>query len=361
MGGGARKVASVKLTGLLAVVLVACASAPPAAPPPPPPACPPPPAPPPPPPSPAPAAKAGVDAAADQVQAALNAKDVKALTAMFNDAMKKAVPPERLEPMTTGIQEKKGRIVAVEREPGGDPRNATYRFKAERGDWQVKLNLDPDGKIGGLAFTEPAAPPPVVAKSTLPMGLPFQGQWLVFWGGDHETVNYHVKSPSQRRAADLVIVNAEGKSYKGDGKKNEDYFAYGKNILAVADGTVVQAIDGMQENAPGVMSPLMALGNSVVIEHPGPVFSMYAHLKTGSVKVKAGAKVKKGTVVGLCGNSGNTSEPHLHFQLQDGPLVDHSWGVEPIFANVSVTRGGTASTMKDYTWLKGDLVTSGAK
>jgi murein DD-endopeptidase MepM/ murein hydrolase activator NlpD len=104
------------------------------------------------------------------------------------------------------------------------------------------------------------------------------------------------------------------------------------------------------------MAPLMALGNSVVIEHPGPVFSLYAHLKTGSVKVKAGAKVKKGTVVGLCGNSGNTSEPHLHFQLQDGPLVDHSWGVEPVFHDVPVTRGGNAAVMKDYTWLKGDLV-----
>lgn len=298
---------------------------------------------------------------ADRVLALLVAKDAKGLSDQFNAAMKAAVPIDRLEKMMSGLDGAKGRLLTIERDPGGDARNGTYRFKAEKGDWQVKLNLDPEGKIGGLMFTEPPPPAPPVARSTLAMGLPFTGTWSVFWGGDREELNYHVKSPSQRRATDVLVVDAAGKTHKGDGKKNEDYFAYGKDILAVADGTVVQAIDGMKDNEPGVMSPLMALGNSVIIEHPGPVYSMYAHLKAGSVKVKTGAKVKKGTWLGACGNSGNTSEPHLHFQLQDGPLVDHSWGVEPTFPNVSVTRDGKTSVMNDYTWLKGDLVTSSAK
>lgn len=300
--------------------------------------------------------------------AALNANDAKALSAMFNAAMKAAVPAEKVEPLTKSIHEDKGRIVAVERRPGGDERNATYRFKAEKGDWQVKLNLDREGKIDGLLVTEPPPAEPAVAKSTLAMALPFKGQWSVFWGGDHEEVNYHVKAASQRRATDVLVVDAAGKSHKGDGKKNEDYYAYGKDILAVADGTVLQAVDGILDNVPGAMSPLMAIGNSVVIEHvegtgasATKVYSVYAHLKTGTVKVKNGAKVKKGTLLGLCGNSGNTTEPHLHFQLQDGPLVDHAWGIEPIFANVSVTRAGQTSVMSSYTWLKGDVVAQGPK
>jgi murein DD-endopeptidase MepM/ murein hydrolase activator NlpD len=307
------------------------------------------------PPPPAPAAK-GVDGVAEKVLAAITAKDQQSLAAMFNAAMKAAVPAERLGPMTEGIATQKGRLVGMERQSGGDERSATYRFKAERGEWQVTLALDREGKIGGLAITEPPPPPPPVVKSTLAMQLPFKGEWSVFWGGDNEDVNYHVESPSQRRAADLVVVDASGTSHRGDGKKNDDYFAYGKDILAVADGTVVQAIDGVVDNAPGVMSPLVAVGNSVVIEHEGRVYSFYAHLKTGTVRVKNGARVKKGAVLGLCGNSGNTSEPHLHFHLQDGPLVDHAWGIEPVFENVKVTRDGKSSDIARYTWSKGDLV-----
>lgn len=297
-----------------------------------------------------------VDTVAQKVLAAMNAKDAGALEAMFDDAMKSAVPLERLTAMLSGLEDSKGKLLSTSRDPGGDDRSATYRFKAERGVWRVKLVLGRDDRIAGLSFSEPAAPPPPVAKSTLTLGLPFRGQWSVFWGGDTPEVNYHVVHESQRRATDLVVVDASGKTHKGEGTKNDDYFAWGLDVLAVADGTVLTAIDGVPENVPGVLNPLFALGNSVVVEHAGPVYSFYAHLRPGKVKVKAGAKVKRGDLLGACGNSGNTSEPHLHFQLQDGPLVDHSWGVEPIFKNVTVSRGGTSSVRPDYTWLKGDLV-----
>ncbi|MCK6533151.1 MAG: M23 family metallopeptidase [Polyangiaceae bacterium] len=66
--------------------------------------------------------------------------------------------------------------------------------------------------------------------------------------------------------------------------------------------------------------------------------------------------MKRGAVLGSCGNSGNSSEPHLHFQLQVGPLFEKSWGIEPIFQDVPVSRDGKSEVMKEYTWLKGDRV-----
>ena len=337
-----------KRIALLASLLVACA-----APTPPPPNCPaaPPPAQAPPPPVPPPATK-GADI--KTVIALVNANDAKGLYELFDDGMKAAVPADKLAPMTSALGQMHGKLLSWKLERGTED-DGKYRVEGERGAWEVLLTTNSAGKISGLRFTEPPAPEPAVAKSTLAMGLPFKGQWSVLWGGDNKDVNAHVGYPSQRRAADLGVVEA-GQTHKGDGKKNEDYFAYGKDVFAVADGTVVQAVDGVPENVPGETAPLMAAGNNVILDHGNKVFSFYAHLQTGKVKVKAGAKVKKGTLLGFCGNTGNSSEPHLHFQLQDGPSIDHSWGIEPIFANVSVTRAGKTSVMPSYTWLKDDLV-----
>ncbi|NVL73460.1 M23 family metallopeptidase, partial [Escherichia coli] len=108
----------------------------------------------------------------------------------------------------------------------------------------------------------------------------------------------HVTQESQRRAADLVVVGADKKTHRGDGKKNEDYLVFGQEVLAVADGTVVTAIDGVPENAPGVMNPHFATGNLVILQHADNVYSAYAHLQPGKLRVRTGAKVKKGAVLG---------------------------------------------------------------
>jgi murein DD-endopeptidase MepM/ murein hydrolase activator NlpD len=104
------------------------------------------------------------------------------------------------------------------------------------------------------------------------------------------------------------------------------------------------------------MNPSFGPGNVVIVKHSDHVFSLYAHLQPGKFRVKRGAAVKKGNVLGLCGNSGNASEPHLHFQLQDG--VDQSKGlpIEPVFKNVQVVRDGRTARVAEYTFLKGDLV-----
>ena len=71
------------------------------------------------------------------------------------------------------------------------------------------------------------------------MQLPFRSEWSVFWGGDNKKVNNHASVRGQRRAADLSIEGANGLTHKDTGRRNEDYFAYGKQILAAAPGTVV--------------------------------------------------------------------------------------------------------------------------
>jgi murein DD-endopeptidase MepM/ murein hydrolase activator NlpD len=188
--------------------------------------------------------------------------------------------------------------------------------------------------------------------------LPFRGEWLVFWGGSTLETNRHVTTPSGRRAADLDKVDANDRDHTGDGKRNEDYFSYGAEVLAVADGTVVQAIDGVEENVPGTLNPSHVGGNEIVIAHEGGEHSRYAHLQPGKHRVRRGDPVKRGDVIGIAGNSGNSSQPHLHFQLEDGSDPLRSWGIEPVFNDLQVTRDGRSFRATGYTFSKGDRIAS---
>lgn len=301
------------------------------------------------------AAASPVDAVARELVKRINAKDAKGVVALYGEPMAKAFPLGETERFLVGVVQASGTITSVERLEG-NARGGEFKLTAERAELRLELHVDKDDKIIGMRLAPPPPPEPPVAKSTAPLGLPFRGQWLVLWGGDRAEVNAHVGHKSQRRAADLVMVDADGKTHRGDGKKNEDYFAYGQDVVAASDGTVVAVIDGIPENAPGEMNPSMLTGNMVTVKHSDALFSMYAHLQPGKMRVRVGAKVAKGTVLGACGNSGNSSETHLHFQLQDALSFDKSWGVEPVFQDVSVVRGGKASKMATYTWLKDDRV-----
>lgn len=301
-------------------------------------------------------AASGVDAMAARVVALVNARDARALFALFDAGMREAVPEDKTRAVIESILGERGKLVSHAPLPGGSARSGSYRLVAERGEWRLGLSLDGEGKIAGLFFKDPPPPAPEVAKSSIPIGLPFEGQWTVFWGGDTRELNHHIDHASQRRAADFVIYDAAGKTHRGDGKDNRDYYAYGQKILAVADGTVVTVVDGVPDNAPGDMNPYLAPGNFVMLRHEGTLHSLYAHLQPKSARVKPGAKVKRGAVLGLAGNSGNSSEAHLHFQLQDGPLFEKSWGVEAVFASVPVERAGKRETLDGYVLRKGDRV-----
>jgi hypothetical protein len=123
----------------------------------------------------------------------------------------------------------------------------------------------------------------------------------------------------------------DGEPFSGDGARPEDWYGFGAEVLAVADGTVVAVADGYPEQAPlqaitHITKPEDFGGNSVVLEIAPGVYADYAHLQSGSITVVVGEQVTTGQVLGLLGNTGNSTGPHLHFGLIDDPdpLVGNS-------------------------------------
>jgi murein DD-endopeptidase len=131
----------------------------------------------------------------------------------------------------------------------------------------------------------------------------------------------------QRYAIDWVQLGPDGKTFHGNEKDNASYYAYGHPIHAVADGKIVEVTDGIAENVPntrklGTQITYKTLAGNHVMEDLGDGhFATYAHLKPGTIKVKVGDQVHSGDVLASLGNSGNSSEPHLHFQLCDAAAV----------------------------------------
>ena len=169
--------------------------------------------------------------------------------------------------------------------------------------------------------------------------LPFEGKWTVFNGGLGKGLSHSWDVSPQRYAYDFIIMDDSGKSFAGDSKKLESYFCYGKNLLAIAEGTVVKVsnyhVDSRVNGEKVYCDTWDIRGNFIVIKHAENEYSAYAHLLPGSITVRKGNKVKQGDVIGKCGNSGNTSEPHLHFQLQAGKSFFASPGLPISFININ--------------------------
>ena len=196
-------------------------------------------------------------------------------------------------------------------------------------------------------------------QNTTKLFLPFNSEWLVFWGGDTKLQNmHHHDNASQKFAFDFGIIDAGGKSHKGDGKNNDDYYCFGREILSPADGKVIEVINGVRDNKPGSLNPYSAVGNGVVIEHNRQEISVLAHLKLGSIKVKVRDKILAGQPVGLCGNSGNSSEPHLHFHLQDTPVIQDGRGIKCFFQKVIVRKNVKQSLKEKKSPVKGEIISS---
>jgi murein DD-endopeptidase MepM/ murein hydrolase activator NlpD len=129
---------------------------------------------------------------------------------------------------------------------------------------------------------------------------------------------------AQRFAIDYVQLDERGRTFAGDSLKNQSYHAYGEDVLAVTDGRVAAVKDGIPENVPGITSRAVPItletvgGNFVILDVGGGRYAFYAHLQPGSLRVRQGDRVRRGQVLGLVGNSGNSTEPHLHFHLSDG-------------------------------------------
>ena len=138
---------------------------------------------------------------------------------------------------------------------------------------------------------------------------------------------------AQRFAIDWLRLGANGRSFDGNQRDNKSYRAYGSDVLAVADSTVAAVHDGIPENVPGPTSRAVPItretvgGNYVFLDLGGGRYAFYAHLQPGTLRVKTGDRVKRGQVLALLGNSGNSTEPHLHFHVTDRPSPLASQGL----------------------------------
>lgn len=169
--------------------------------------------------------------------------------------------------------------------------------------------------------------------------LPFEGEWYTANGGITKSTSHSWEILPQRFAYDFMIVDEDGESYSGDKEDLCSYYCYGKDILAPADGMVVSIKNHfpdcriMGDGQPDPDTPDIG-GNRIIIKHSSNEYSTICHLMPESVTVKIGQTVKRGQVIAKCGNSGNTTEPHIHLQVQNTARFYSCLGIPILFFNI---------------------------
>jgi murein DD-endopeptidase MepM/ murein hydrolase activator NlpD len=222
--------------------------------------------------------------------------------------------------------------------------------KLVRATWPDRIRVSVKGTQGNQAVSAQNEMQIVNYQPVNKYIFPVSGRWYV--GSSSSVRSHHRLLPTHEFALDVIQIGADGKSYRGEGQNYSDYYAYGKEVYAMSDGEVVQIHDGVPETRLkrvdetekeyrlAVMAPLAEKGyiatggNQIVIKHAGDEYSSYAHLRSGSIRVKKGDVVKQGQWIANLGLSGDGYQPHLHFQITDGPDLSYSRGIPMIFQNV---------------------------
>lgn len=146
--------------------------------------------------------------------------------------------------------------------------------------------------------------------------LPFSGEWKVYQGFNGEWTH----KGSWAYGIDFVIENKmDNLTYKYDGFSLDDYYCFKKPVLAPVSGTVVAVCDEFKDNLIGIVEKNNPWGNHVIIESPWHYYVEISHFSEKSITVKVGDKVHLGQIIGKCGNSGYSPQPHIHFQIQHYP------------------------------------------
>jgi hypothetical protein len=195
----------------------------------------------------------------------------------------------------------------------------------------------PQPLLTAATMTETLAPTTVDNRTPVTISPPLSGDSWVDGNGccdmdPHRMavgpLNGQLWAP-ERYAVDYIRLTPDGRLFNGDKGDPQSYAAFGADVMAVADGPVVAAVDNLPEQVPGANPIGLPLdqyaGNRVIQDIGGGTYVMYAHLKSGSVKVKVGDRLTTGRALGAVGNTGNTTAPHLHFQVMSDP--------EPLRAN----------------------------
>lgn len=216
----------------------------------------------------------------------------------------------------------------------------------------------------GTAATNPGSPDPSAVDylmvpqalnkymSSPLAGSPLKGDgWVVINGccspgGAHrgaiQTISGRLRA-SQRFAVDWMKIGDNGKFFEGDPSDVTNWHNYGEPVFAVANGTVVEVLDELDDQPPGTLPDRTTItidtvdGNHVILDIGDGVYVFYAHLKRNSVTVEKGDSVRMGDMIGELGNSGNTSAPHLHIHFMDRPSALAADGIAYRYLNFERT------------------------
>ncbi len=174
--------------------------------------------------------------------------------------------------------------------------------------------------------------------------LPFKEEFYVEFGGIKKKDSHSWQIPAQRYAYDFEIRDLEDKPYHDDYYDLNNYYSYKKNILAPMDGVVVEVVNDypdtkIVENRKIVCDVADVRGNHIIIMHGHNEYSMIAHILKDSFRVREGDVVKRGDVIAMVGNSGNTNGPHIHFQVQRG-MEDNAEGIPILFEKILMREKG---------------------
>jgi murein DD-endopeptidase MepM/ murein hydrolase activator NlpD len=228
-----------------------------------------------------------------------------------------------------------------------------FAFNDARDTLRVRVHGNVDGHAAEFTGSIPIKSEFATNKYIFPL----RGIWYVGYGASLHTG--HRWAIPEEFALDIAKIGESGLSHKGDGTRFDDYYAYGADVLAAADGHVISAANDQPEDPSAMQRPdetqeayfgrlqkeqgerlakgLKAItGNYVMIDHGKNEYSLYAHLQPGSVRVEVGAQVKAGDVIGKLGSSGNSTEPHLHFHVCDKSEPLMCAGIPVNFSNVTI-------------------------
>jgi murein DD-endopeptidase MepM/ murein hydrolase activator NlpD len=206
-------------------------------------------------------------------------------------------------------------------------------------------------RIAGLAFVAALSAAPAFYRtypsshdgrpSDVRFVLPLSGPVTIAWGGEPSSVNAHVVAPDQRWGYDL-IVTVDGKSFRGSGRRVTDYFVYGRPVLAPASGVVHTVRDVEPDMPVGRKGRGDDLGNHIALQVAPSQLLYIAHLQPGSIAVKQGDRVTEGQHLARVGNSGISSEPHVHVHLQDSDRRHFAEGIPFYFSDYCNADGYVA-------------------
>ena len=262
---------------------------------------------------------------------------------------------DRLQAMTTNYSGEKTRI-----SPGGTaivfmdvaldaasrpPATVSARITATR-----EL-AGADGKPAPFPASEPVpatfsfvGAETVVGKAAIVLAPPLRGRRWVAVNGCCDSITSHRGAVMavdgrllvpERFAIDWVQLDASGRVFSGAPSELASFAYYGTPVRAAADGLVVNLYDQAPDQVPNApaknINPENIAGNMVVIDMADGRFALYAHLKPGSLKVKLGDRVRTGDVIAELGNTGNSTAPHLHFHVMDGPSPLDANGLPYVF------------------------------